>query len=55
MTKLSKTLIAAAVFAALATSAYSQAAWEMKSGMGYHICRPRKNVCNGDGRDREEP
>jgi len=42
MTKLSKTLIAAAAFAALATTAYSQAAWEMKSGMGYHYGGPGK-------------
>ena len=42
MTKLSKTLIAAAAFAALATSAFSQAPWEMKSGMGYHYAGPGK-------------
>jgi hypothetical protein len=42
MTKLSKTLITAAAFAALATTAYSQAAWEMKSGMGYHYAGPGK-------------
>ncbi len=42
MTKLSKTLIAAAAFAALATSAFSQAPWEMKSGMGYVYAGPGK-------------
>ena len=35
MTKLSKTLIAAAAFAAIATSAYSQAPMEFKSGMAH--------------------
>ena len=42
MTKLSKTLIAAAAFAALATSAFSQAPWEMKSGMAYVYAGPGK-------------
>ena len=35
MTKLSKTLIAAAALAAVATTAYSQAAMEFKSGMAH--------------------
>ena len=35
MTKLSKTLIAAAAFAAIATTAYSQAPMEFKSGMAH--------------------
>lgn len=35
MKTLSKTLIAAAAFAALATTAFSQTPWEMKSGMAY--------------------
>lgn len=35
MTKLSKTLIAAAAFAAIATTAYSQASMEFKSGMAH--------------------
>ena len=35
MTTLSKTLIAAAAFAAIATSAFSQVPWEFKSGMAY--------------------
>ena len=35
MTALSKTLIAAAAFAVIATSAFSQASWEFKSGMAY--------------------
>ena len=42
MTKLSKTLIAAAAFAALVTTAFSQTPWEMKSGMGYHYAGPGK-------------
>lgn len=42
MTRLSKTLIAAAAFAALATSAFSQGTSEMKSGMGYHYAGPGK-------------
>jgi len=40
MTRLSKTLIAAAAFAALATSAFSQAAMEMKSGMAHVYSGP---------------
>ena len=43
MTTLSKTLIAAAAFAAIATSAFSQAPREFKSGHGLHVCRSRKN------------
>ena len=35
MTRLSKTLIAAAGFAAIATTAYSQAPMEFKSGMAH--------------------
>jgi len=42
MTKLSKTLIAAAAVAALATTAYSQTPWKMESGMGYHYAGPGK-------------
>jgi len=42
MTKLSKTLIAAAAFAAIATSAFSQAPWEMKSGMAHVYAGPGK-------------
>ena len=42
MTTLSKTLIAAAAFAAVATSAFSQTAWEMKPGMGYMYSGPGK-------------
>ena len=43
MTTLSKTLIAATAFAAIATSAFSQAPMEFKSGHGPCLCR-RKNV-----------
>jgi hypothetical protein len=42
MSTLSKTLIAAAAFAAIATSAFSQAAWEFKSGMAYMYAGPGK-------------
>lgn len=42
MTTLSKTLIAAAAFAAVATSAFSQVPWEMKSGMAYMYAGPGK-------------
>ena len=42
MTKLSKTLIAAAAFAAIATTAFSQSAWEFKSGMAYMYGGPGK-------------
>jgi hypothetical protein len=42
MTTLSKTLIAAAAFAAIATSAFSQAPWEFKSGMAYSYEGPGK-------------
>ncbi|MFO1112180.1 MAG: hypothetical protein U1E61_23660 [Bradyrhizobium sp.] len=42
MTKLSKTLIAAAAFATIATTAFSQAAWEFKSGMAYMYGGPGK-------------
>lgn len=42
MTKLSKTLIATAAFAAVATAAFSQAPWEMKSGMAYMYGGPGK-------------
>ncbi len=42
MSTLSRTLIAAAVFAAIATSAFSQAAWDFKSGMAYMYAGPGK-------------
>src|SRR5206468_3975915 len=35
MTKVSKTLIATAAFAVIATSAFSEAAWDLKAGMAY--------------------
>jgi hypothetical protein len=38
----SKTLIVAAAFAAVATSAFSQAPWEMKPGMAYMYSGPGK-------------
>jgi hypothetical protein len=43
MKTVSKTLIAAAAFAAVATTtAFSQAAWDFKSGMGYMYGGPGK-------------
>ena len=42
MTTLSKTMIAAAAFAAVATSAFSQVPWEFKSGMAYVYAGPGK-------------
>jgi hypothetical protein len=42
MTPLSKTVIAAAAFAAIATSAFSQAAWEFNPGMAYMYAGPGK-------------
>ena len=42
MTNRSKILIAAAAFAAIATSALAQAAWEFKSGMAYMYAGPGK-------------
>ena len=42
MTKLTKTLIAAAAFAGLATSAFSQVVWEFNPGMAYMYAGPGK-------------
>ena len=42
MTKLSKTLIATAAFAVVATSAFSEAAWDFKAGMAYIYGGPGK-------------
>ncbi len=42
MTSMSKTLVAAAAFATIATAAFSQAAWEFKSGMAYMYAGPGK-------------
>jgi hypothetical protein len=42
MTILSKTMVAAAAFAAVATSAFSQVPWEFKSGMAYVYAGPGK-------------
>lgn len=42
MTTLSKTLIAAAALAAMATSAFSQVPWEFKPGMAYMYGGPGK-------------
>ena len=42
MTKFSKTLLLAAGFAAVATSAVSQTPWELKSGMAYMYAGPGK-------------
>ena len=42
MNNLSKTLIAAAAFAAIATSAFSQVPWEFNPGMAYMYAGPGK-------------
>jgi hypothetical protein len=42
MTTLSKTLIAAAAFAAMATSAFAQVPWEFNPGMAYMYSGPGK-------------
>jgi hypothetical protein len=42
MTTLSKTLIAAAAFAAIATTAFSQVPWEFNPGMAYMYSGPGK-------------
>jgi hypothetical protein len=42
MTTLSKTLIAAAALAAVATSAFSQVPWEFNPGMAYMYAEPGK-------------
>jgi hypothetical protein len=42
MTKLSKTLIATAAFAVIATSAFSEASWDFKAGMAYMYGGPGK-------------
>jgi hypothetical protein len=42
MTSLSKTLIATAAFAVIATSALSEAAWDFKAGMAYVYGGPGK-------------
>jgi hypothetical protein len=42
MTTLTKTVIAAAAFAAIATAAFSQVAWEFNPGMAYMYAGPGK-------------
>jgi hypothetical protein len=42
MTNLTKTLIATAAFAAIATSALSQVSWEFNPGMAYMYAGPGK-------------
>ncbi|RQH13485.1 hypothetical protein [Bradyrhizobium sp. RP6] len=42
MTRLSKTLIATAAFAVIATSALSEGAWDFKAGMAYVYGGPGK-------------
>jgi len=42
MPTLSKTLIAAAALAAMATSAFSQVPWEFNPGMAYMYSGPEK-------------
>ena len=42
MTNLSKTLIAAAAFATIATAAFSQVGWDFNRGMAYMYAGPGK-------------
>jgi hypothetical protein len=42
MSKLTRTLIAAAAFAAIATTAFSQVAWEFNPGTAYMYAGPGK-------------
>lgn len=42
MTKLSKTLMATAAFAVIATAAFSETAWDLKAGMAYMYGGPGK-------------
>ena len=42
MTNLSRTAVVAAAFAAIATSAFSQVAWDFKSDMAYMYAAPDK-------------
>ena len=42
MTRLTKTLIVAAAFAAISTSAFPEGNWEFKSGMAYVYAGPGK-------------
>jgi hypothetical protein len=44
MKTLTKTLIAAAAFAAIATSAFSQVVWEFNPGMAYMYAGPGKKM-----------
>ena len=52
MTTLSKTLIAAAAFAAIATSAFSQLPWNSSPGMAYMYVGPGKMSGDGHGARR---
>lgn len=49
MTTLSKTLIAAAAFATIATAAFSQVAWEFNPGMAYMYAGPGKMSAMASG------
>ena len=42
MTKVSKTLIFASAFAVIATAAFSETAWDLKTGMAYTYGGPGK-------------
>ena len=53
MNNLSKTLVAAAAFAAIATAAFSQVPWEFNPGMAYMYGGPGKMMAMA--RRREEP
>jgi len=49
MTPLSKTLVAAAALAAMATSAFSQVPWEFNPGMAYMYSGPGKMTAMASG------
>ena len=51
MTTLSKTLIAAATLAAIATSAFSQVPWEFNPGMAYIYAGPGKMMAMAMAQD----
>ena len=54
MTTLSKTLIAAAALAAMATSAFSQVPWEFNPGMAYMYSGPGKMTAMASGAKSHE-
>jgi hypothetical protein len=54
MSRLSKTLIVAAAFAAITTSAFSQVAWEFNPGMAYMYSGPGKMSAMAAGEKNHE-